>query len=366
MMRRVALLSALALAGLVPTRALALVITLDPEELAPERGGASRGPAARVPAASLGSPVPAAPASPAGLPSALPEVTAAATASKSEVALGERFVVEVRAQGPAGTSFTFPAEVVTEGVEMRSAAPAPGAVSPSPDSGVHRYEAALFELQDGKVPSVVLKYRTPAGASGEASTEPIALKVTSRLPKNADPQKIADIRGPVELRIGRAFWIALAFLAAFLAALAVWLIRRQRPGTEAAAEVRPPADPAAEARAALSALAASGLLARGDHRGFYIALTAIAKRYLERRLAAPVLEMTTVEMVGFLRDSAVASGLVTPMRELANAADQIKFARGSGLQAEAERHTEAVREAIRTIEEALAPKPSAPAQEKVA
>ena len=45
------------------------------------------------------------------------------------------------------------------------------------------------------------------------------------------------------------------------------------------------------------------------------------------------------------------------MRDLANAADQIKFARGAGLQAEAERHTEAVREMIRATEQAFAPAP---------
>jgi hypothetical protein len=125
-------------------------------------------------------------------------------------------------------------------------------------------------------------------------------------------------------------------------------------------------DPAAEARAALSALLASDLLGRGDHRGFYIALTALAKRYLERRLGAPVLEMTTSEMVAFLRDVPKVRDLVTPMRDLANAADQIKFARGAGLHAEAERHTEAVRGVVRAVEESFAPAGATAPQEKVA
>ncbi len=61
------------------------------------------------------------------------------------------------------------------------------------------------------------------------------MKITSRLAKDADPQKIADIRGPVALTIGRAFWIAVGLLAAVLLALVIWLIRRRRPATEAAA-----------------------------------------------------------------------------------------------------------------------------------
>jgi len=292
-----------------------------------------------------------------------------ASVSKAEVAIGERFVVEVKATAPAGTTFRFPAEVVTEGAELRALPPEGGAAggSPPPERpGVRRYEAALFELTDAKVPPVVVQYRGADGISGEAATEPVAVKVLSRLPKDADPEKIADIRGPVSLTIGRAFWIALALLIVALLALVVWLIRRRRAVAAPQIVVAPPANPADEAKAALATLAASGLLGRGDYRGFYIALTVIAKRYLERRLGAPVLEMTTAEMVAFLRDAPLARGLVTPMRDLANAADQIKFARGAGLQAEAERHTEGVRAMIKGLEDAFAPAPSPAEQEKVA
>jgi hypothetical protein len=165
--------------------------------------------------------------------------------------------------------------------------------------------------------------------------------------------------------VGRGFWVALGLLVVTLLGLVAWLIfRRRRPAASAIAAL-PPKSPADEAHEALAALAASDLLARGDHRGFYIGLTAIAKRYLERRLGAPVLEMTTAEMVAFLRDAPKGRGLVTPMRDLANAADQIKFARGAGLHAEAERHTEAVRAMIRALEDAFAPAPAAE-QDKVA
>ncbi|HSD27800.1 MAG TPA: hypothetical protein VLL75_10895 [Vicinamibacteria bacterium] len=295
-------------------------------------------------------------------------VTVGSRASKTEVAVGERFTVEVQAEGPAGTTFTFPPEIVTEGAELRAVAPgAPQAgTSPAPPPGVQRYEAAVFELTDAKVPPVTVKYRLAGGEAGEATTEPIALRTASRLPKDADPQKIADVRGPLALSIGRAFWIALVFFTLGLVLLMVWLVRRRRQRKAPAVEAPPPVDPAIEAREALSALIATGHLSRGDHRAFYIALTAIAKRYLERRLGAPVLEMTTAEMVAFLRDAPKTASLVGPMRDLAGAADRIKFARGAGLTAEAERHIEAVRSIIAALEAALAPPPPAMASEKVA
>ena len=100
---------------------------------------------------------------------------------------------------------------------------------------------------------------------------------------------------------------------------------------------------------------ASGRLPRGEYRPFYIELTAIAKRYLERRLEAPILEMTTAEMLAHLRASPHGIDLVSPLRDLAGAADQIKFARGTGLQAEAERHLAALRGLVRTLEARLQP-----------
>jgi hypothetical protein len=338
-----------------PASAAALVIALDPEEL---------GTAATEASGSLATPsVP--PESSVGAPSATHgPVRVEASVTKAEAALGERFVVEVKASGPAGTTFTFPAVVITEGAELRALPPdvAAGGAPPPARPGVQLYEAALFELTDAKVPPVVVRYRGPDGISGEAATEPVSVKIVSRLPKDADPQKIIDIRGPVSLTIGRVFWVALGLLVAVLAGLMIWLVRRRRVVASPAMPIAPPLSPADEARAALAALAASGLMACGDYRGFYIALTAIAKRYLERRLGAPVLEMTTAEMVAFLRDAPLARGLVTPMRDLANAADRIKFARGAGLQAEAERHTEAVRSMIQSLEASLAP--PAPEQEK--
>ena len=93
----------------------------------------------------------------------------------------------------------------------------------------------------------------------------------------------------------------------------------------------PELPPDAEALRALDALAAQDLPARGEYRAFYIALTLVAKRYLERRLAAPVVEMTSAETLAFLRGHAHGGELLPIVRDLAEAADRIKFANGDGL-----------------------------------
>jgi hypothetical protein len=290
-----------------------------------------------------------------------------ATASKTEVTVGETFIVEVKASGPEGTEFIFPAEIVADSIELRAAAPSASApaVSAPPPAGTHRYQAAVFALGETRVPPVAVGYRLPDGTRGEAHTAPIGLRVGSLLPKSEEERKLADIRGPVGLPVGAAFWIGLVALALILAGATYWIAKRlRRKPVAAPVAAAPPLEPDEDARRALDALVASGLLARGEYRLFYIELTAIAKRYLERRLAAPIVEMTTAEMLAHLRSTPHGVELAPTLRDLSGAADQIKFARGRGLENEAARHLAAVRGLIDGLETRL--RPAAPEGGKAA
>jgi hypothetical protein len=273
-----------------------------------------------------------------------------ATASKTDLHVGESFVVELTAAGPAGTTFEFPKEAGNDSVELRES---PAGASPPPP-GVRRYEAMALALGDVDLAAIPVPYRLPDGSSGTASTEPIRLRVDSVLPKDPKQQKLADIRGPLPLTIGAPFWVAVAIVSLLVAGAVLWWVRRRRPAPPAAAPPVVAAD--LEALAALDRLAGSGLVERADYRAYYIALAEVAKRYLERRLDAPVLEMTSAEMASFLRDHAVAASFATSVRELAGAADRVKFARGAGLEDEARRHLEAARALVRGIEERLRPR----------
>jgi hypothetical protein len=288
-----------------------------------------------------------------------------AATSRTEVTVGEAFTVELKATGPAGTRFTFPGEAATDGFELRTPPPDPSAGA-APEPGSHRYEAAVFAVGEAEVPPIPVRYRLPDGTEGETSSEAIALKVVSLLPMDPEQQKLDDIRGPLEVGIGRAFWIAL--VAGLI--LAAALVLRPRP--PAAKGGRPPRVPIpelpahTEALRALDALLAAGLLSRGEYRPFYIQLAVVAKRYLERRLGAPILEMTSAETLAFLRGHPHGGDLVPVVRDLAEAADRIKFAKGQGLAQEAERHLAAVRGLVPALEAKLRPAVTAATEGKAA
>jgi hypothetical protein len=329
------------------------------------------GPGAPVLAAPEPAPGSAAAAPAAEGPASPSPVSVETSASRDVVTVGETFTIEVKATGPAGTEYTFPAEASEETFDL--ATPRPGAGTPPaaggspPGPGTHRYDARVYALGDVEIPPIPVRYRLPDGTEGETATKPLAVKVASLLPKDPKEQRLADVRPPQAASIGRAFWLALLATLALAGALAAWWWRRRRVPASVVAPPVPSLPPDVEALRALDALAASGLLAQGAFRAFYIRLTGVAKGYLERRLGAPVLEMTTTETLGLLRGHAHGDVLLPVTRDLAEAADRIKFAKGEGLGAEAERHLQAVRALVPALEARLRPPaPEAPEKGKAA
>jgi hypothetical protein len=280
--------------------------------------------------------------------------TLTAASEKSEVAVGEPFRVVVKGVAPDGAAWTFPREAASETVELRActvdARPAP--------PGTSCYDAMAFALGETQVPAIEAQCHLADGSVYVARSAPLTLRMLSVLPKDPQEQKLADIRPPVSLAIGRAFWIALGIALVLLVAglgVAAYLVflsvRPQKPWAKA---VRP-LSPDVEARDALARLGEEDWISRGDYRGYYIALAQIAKRYLERRLAAPVLEMTSSETIAFLRQRESWGESVGVVRDLTTAADQVKFAEASGSSEEAARHLRATADLVDRVEAALRP-----------
>ncbi|MCU0292129.1 MAG: hypothetical protein MUF10_09100 [Thermoanaerobaculaceae bacterium] len=273
-----------------------------------------------------------------------------ARASATEVTVGQSFTVEVTAQGPAGTTWTFPDRPGTEQVDLELVPATPETPS---KPGTATYRGAVFALGEAQVPAIAVQYRLPGGQAGTASTEPVALRIASVIPKGETEPRPADLRPPVKLPIGTAFWVALGLAVVAIAALVAWLVRRRRKPVETAAPAVPETPPEVEARAALDQLAASGLVEREEYRAFYIELAVIAKRYLERRLGEPVLEMTSAEVAALLRDHPLAGPHLPVMRDLMSAADWVKFAHGSAQAEAARRHLASARGIVAAVEETL-------------
>jgi hypothetical protein len=291
-------------------------------------------------------------------------VNVSVSASKSEVTVGEAFTIELKATGPVGTTYSFAAPATADELELRTVPAAPDA--PAPEPGTHRYQAEVFALGELQIPPIPVRYRLPDGTAGEAASGTLALKVVSLLPKEEAEQKLADIRGPASVGIGRAFWIALALALLLVASIVILLLRRRRQASTPVTVPVPEVAPDVEALRALAALARERLPARGELRRFYIRLSSIVKSYLERRLGAPILEMTSAETLAFLRGQPHGGDLLPVVRDLAEAADRVKFAKGQGLVPEAERHLASAQALVPALEAKLRPAPPAATEGKAA
>ena len=187
-----------------------------------------------------------------------------AEASKTEVTVGETFTVALELAGPEGTVWRVPDRSGDGAVELRlrKALPAASSGPDAQETDSHVYEAAAFAVGEAEVPAISVGFRLPDGTEGELATEPIGLRIVSVLPKDPEEQKLVDIRDPLAVSIGRAFWVGLAAVVLVVGALAVWLIRRRRRAPVVDAAPEPPIPPDAEALEALDRLAKAGLASR--------------------------------------------------------------------------------------------------------
>jgi hypothetical protein len=266
-----------------------------------------------------------------------------AVPSATTVTVGEPFIVTVQAQAPAGTRWSFPAEVTAPDVTLKIVA------TPTRQEGA-LYQAAVFALDEATIPAITAAFELADGTRGEATSAPVGVTVASLLPEDPEEHRLAELRPPVSLPAGAPFWIALASVVSGLAGGLAWWWWRRRKTDDVAQPQLPQLPPAEEARAALRQLQEAGWLTRGELRAFYIQLVVIAKRYLERRLEAPVLEMTSTETAAFLRDHPVARPVAGVVRDLTGAADDVKFAGGEGDEARARRHWQQVWELVEGLE----------------
>lgn len=166
------------------------------------------------------------------------------------------------------------------------------------------------------------------GITNGVSTDAFELEVTSLLEGEFDPEKIRDVKGPVELpvppRRRHEWWIA-GGVAVLIAAvlLLIWIRKRRRRGPRM---LRIP--PHQWAMEQLQQLINEDLLGKEEIKPFYYRLNAIVRQYIELRFELMAPEMTTEEFLGTLRDSDALSGVHKEvLQPFMAACDMVKYAR---------------------------------------
>lgn len=189
------------------------------------------------------------------------------------------------------------------------------------------YIITTFTTGEYVIPPLEIGYLTPDSVEHSIKSEPLSITVESVV---ATAEDTTDIRGLKPQATVPANYLAYVIIAAALLLLGggVWYrrYRKLHPKVkEKAAE--PPIPPWEEALSSLSELESSDLLATGQVKFYYLRLSEIVKRYLERRFRIATVDMTTYEIKQNMRKAHFESWLYERTRDFLESADLVKFAK---------------------------------------
>jgi hypothetical protein len=267
------------------------------------------------------------------LPLACAAAQVTLSSSASTVTIGERVELRVVVRAGAGVS-SVRLQVPPGAYEVVARRSLPALRTADGRTFEETVTIAFFQTGDFTVGPFQVELlpasHGPAGREPEATGQ-LVIHVRSLLGEND-----RDIKPLKELLAMRGdprhlLPLAAALLLLLLAALAVLLRRRAK--RKHAAAVAPAVPPELELEARLRELRQTNLLAAGEFRPFFIALSAMLKHFIRRAYGFNAEDCTTAETVAQLQgrehDSAIIAGLETVFVQ----ADLVKFARrlpGSG------------------------------------
>ena len=254
---------------------------------------------------------------------ALPRISTAVSAEK--VRLGDPFTYTVTISHPTSERWELrnPADLGAFGLRGSARQRVDG---PAESKTTFRVELQLFELGEHTLPVLVFDV-VGGGTPHTASVAGPRVEGLSSLPPDAAEKgaKLMDIKPneDVPVRSWRLLWGLLALAA--LVALALWV--RQRLARRIVTPVLPPLPLPERTRAALEALRAEDLLARGLVREYHFRLSEIVRGYLGERFGFEALECTSWELLNAV-ERLGASGVDQPgLQRFVDQSDVAKFAR---------------------------------------
>lgn len=239
------------------------------------------------------------------------------------VTMGDEIRVLVEVTCLRGFSIEPPAPADFDPFEVKSARRLPSVKERGISQENFELIVTAFKIGDFAIPPVRISYTDPSGDPGSLTTPPINIKVIGVI-KDAG-KDIRPIKNVVSLAPGllRALILGgLAFILSVLLAARILLRRKHKTAVDPEALL-----PAHErARLELERLRQKGWVAAGKIKEHTSELSSILKRYLQRRYAAELLDLTTSESIVLLRERDLDLAVRDGVKEILETSDLVKFA----------------------------------------
>jgi len=252
-------------------------------------------------------------------------VSIAVSASPTRVTVGDRMLYTLRVVAPQGMTVSPPVLGRTVGeFQIRDLGQLPAVRRKDGSEEIsYRYELRLYETGEKSIPPLTVTLKSQQGKVAEVDAGSVAVVAESVLDKDA--KDIKDIKPPLELAyipVAPLVWLCAGGAAVAAALVALRRVRRKRELSP------PPRLPHLIAYEELARLLAMNLIAAGRVKEYYIGISDIVRRYIERRFGLRAPDRTTEEFLA----EASASGLLDPrartlVGDFLEKCDMVKFAR---------------------------------------
>ncbi len=193
------------------------------------------------------------------------------------------------------------------------------------DSLAYTYVLAVYNTGNCSIPALPFIEQRDTTAD-TLLTAPIPMRVVSVI--TADSATLRDIKAPLVAGKPSYWWLWALLAAGALTGIVLTALRFRKRSREIAA-APPPKPPYEEALAALAALEAKKYVARGLIREYAYELSEIFKRYLGRRYNTHAAELTTEEMLDWIKKIGLPEDIRSSMRWFFETSHMVKFARWS-------------------------------------
>lgn len=253
-------------------------------------------------------------------------VSIAVSAGPTRVTVGDRILYTIRVVVPQGITVTPPVCGRTVGeFDIMDIGQLPAARRKNgSEEFSYRYELRLYETGKKSIPPLTVALKGREGKVAEVDGGAIAVVAESVLDKDA--KDIKDIKPPLKLAcipVTPIVWLCVGGAAAAAALVALRRVRRKGELSKP-----PPRPPHLIAYEELAQLLAMNLIARGRVKEYYIRISDIVRRYIERRFGLRAPDRTTEEFLA----EASASGLLDArarilVGDFLEECDMVKFAR---------------------------------------
>lgn len=191
------------------------------------------------------------------------------------------------------------------------------------------YVISTFDVGEFEIPPLTFYYSS-AGDTLQHALKTKSLKIVVESMKPSEAGDIRDVKNP--LLLPRDFtryiiWGGVVLLV-LLCAGGLYFWHRRRSGKlifpQKTEPQRPPHEIALEA---LQELRKSDLLANGEVKAYYIAVSEIIRRYIEGRYFITALELTTPELIENLRQAEFSEEEIDLIADFLEKCDLVKFAK---------------------------------------